>query len=516
MELWEYLQILSKKEKGWLFKSDNLEERLIALDQIAGLAHPTDIQYLISYLKDSKTEVQSSTINIIMHLFKQIETKKEYYDALKHCDITEEDIDYYKQNYSLDEYLTLLAISSLNHSGYVREKAVRNLINTGDERAIPFIVYRMADWVNPVRTCALNGVKAFKKTEFINALVRHLPIFAWLQKVERVDLSEAFNEIMDFIIKDNRQYIVANYNTFGDKTRLLIAKQISESTNFGLSELSLLLQDKHFLIRNLALNHFDKLNKNELTKLLADHSARVRIQTLYKLKGQNNFSEIIYPFLFDESTSIREFARFSLKNQGLNFAFLYNNSLLAKRNITASLNGLAETKGLAYVEEVEVFLVSQKPKIRKAAFAALAKLDAKKGYSFALANLETDYVGVRNLIVEFLAKQPTEEVLQKAREIFINGSFPLKKSMLMLFNKVGKWTAIADIMLGTINENETIRQLSFDYLQQWRKKIINNFTQPKVADLERANKIFTFVFEMHEAKKYFRQNPLTGIDFLLR
>ncbi|MNL58085.1 hypothetical protein D3C87_1816950 [compost metagenome] len=107
-------------------------------------------------------------------------------------------------------------------------------------------------------------------------------------------------------------------------------------------------------------------------------------------------------------------------------------------------------------------------------------------------------------------------MLQKAREIYAAGPYELKKSMLRLFSKVGKWTTIADIMIGTIDANENIRQLSFDYLQQWRKKATSYFTHPKQGELERANQVYRFVFEVHEEKKYFPKNPLTEIDFYLQ
>lgn len=147
---------------------------------------------------------------------------------------------------------------------------------------------------------------------------------------------------------------------------------------------------------------------------------------------------------------------------------------------------------------------------------ALKQLDNEKAYAFALHNLDSKYIGIRNVVIEYLSNNATPEVLRRARETYASGQYELKKSMLKLFGKVGKWTTIADIMIGTIDENENVRQLSLDYLQQWRNKATTYFTQPKQGELDRANKIFQFAFELHEEKKYFTQNPLTGLDFYLR
>lgn len=516
MEIWNYIEILRKQKKVFLFKKNNVEERLIALNKILELGYPSTIHSLIPFLKDSDKAIQNATCNTIIQLFKKIETKKGYYDTLKHSDISLSDLDLYEQTFLNDKYITLLAIASLNGSGYVREKAVNKLASSNSEIAIPFIVYRIADWVPVVRQSALKGIENFKKIEFIDALVYNLSIFEWLQKVERTNLNAVYANIMHFVVVENKKYVIDNFKTYTDKTRLIIAKQISTSDNIGLSDLKLLLQDKHFLIRNLAITHFDNLTQVEVDKLLTDKSARVRIQTLYKLKGKTGFSEIIYPFLFDNSASIREFARYSLKNTISEFAKIYNDNLLKNANIIGSLSGLGETSGKDYSTNIEKFLNDKKIEIRKTAFLALKKLDEEKAYNFALRNIDNENSGIKNLIIEFLSNSATPEVLQKARETYTNGQYELKKSMLKLFSIIGRWTTIADIMIGTIDENENIRQLSLGYLQQWRNKASSYFTQPKQVELERANQIFKLAFGMHEEKKYFNQNPLTGIDFYLR
>lgn len=143
-------------------------------------------------------------------------------------------------------------------------------------------------------------------------------------------------------------------------------------------------------------------------------------------------------------------------------------------------------------------------------------MDTDKAYNFAYENLDCGDVGIRNLVIEFLSVSAASEVLQKARDIYRNGDNDLKKSMLKLYGKIGQYATIADLMLGTINENEDIRNLSADYITRWLIRSKRYFMRPSNADMERARQIFRYAFEVHEHKKYFKQNPLTGIDFLLR
>jgi len=88
--------------------------------------------------------------------------------------------------------------------------------------------------------------------------------------------------------------------------------------------------------------------------------------------------------------------------------------------------------------------------------------------------------------------------------------------MLKLFNKVGGWTAIPDLMIGTIDENENIRQLAFGYIQIWRARAVRLFSTPKQGEINRAKEIFNFVNETHEDKQYFKTNPVDGLDFYFK
>lgn len=516
MKLWNYIQILGQKKQGWLFKKDNAEERIVALAKILEFGYPSTIQHLIPFLKDNNKEFQQNTCQVIIELFKKIETKNTYYETLKHCNISVPDLDLYSQLFSPQQCITLYAIASLNRSGYIREIAIEKLTETNNEKAIPFIIYRLADWVHPVKLTALKSIDYFKKTEFIHALVENLPLFEWLRKVERTDLNSIHSEIINFVVIKNKTYVIEHFKSFPDRARILIAKHLSHTKTIDSNYLNILLNDKNDQVRNNTLSHFDKLTPPEIDKLLKDKSARVRLQTLYNLKTHEEFPKIILPFLADNAASIRHFARYTLKNNFPDFAIIYNDNLIKKLNIVGSLSGLAETNGKNYVDSIVPYLDDNKIKIRKLAFLALKQLNNDKAYDFAFKHLDSQHVGIRNTIVDYFSNNATAEVLQKARTAYLNGQVELKKSMLKLFSRVGKWATIADIMIGTIDENENIRELSLGYLQRWRNKAANNFIQPKQGELERANEIFQIAFKRHEENKYYTQNPLTGLDFYFR
>lgn len=270
------------------------------------------------------------------------------------------------------------------------------------------------------------------------------------------------------------------------------------------------------MIRNLTIHHFDKLGQEEIKQLLNDKSTIVRLKTLYCLKDQNDFGTTVRKFLADNSAAIRHFARFTLKQLNIDFAKFYNDNLLNNFQVIGSLSGLAEVEGKQYSEAVKLYLNDKKIRVKKTAFLALCKLDAESAYEFAFVNMDSPYLGIRNVIIEFVSQITRKDALLKAAHIYESGNIDLKKSMLKLFNKVGGWTAIPDLMIGTIDENEMIRQLACAYLQIWKARAVKLFTSPKKGELDRAKLIFSYVKETHERKQYFKTNPVDELDFYFR
>lgn len=516
METWKYIEILRQPNKTWFFSKDNTTEKIDALTKIANAGYPSLISNLTDFLKDNNKEIREVTCRTIIHLFKKIDNKKGYYDTLKYCGISINDIDFYETVFSSEQYVELLAISSLNGSGYVRENAVKKLSQIGNPRAIQFLIYRLADWVLPVRQAALKGIESYKSIEYIDSLVENLLVFEWLQKVGRTDLSGIYQEIIDFIVSTNRDFAITNFCKYHDKLRLILAKHISNSLIDRSKELKLFLADKHFLIRNLAISHFDKLEKREIDQLLIDKSAKIRLQILYCIKDRNDFGNTVKNYLADNSATTRHFARFSLKQANINFAEFYKKKLENNNQIIGSLSGLAEIDAKQFTDTIKLFLNDNKIKIRKIAFLALRKLDTESAYEFALKNLDCSFVGLRNLIIDFLSTMCRQEVLEKAKDCYKTREYELKKSMLKLFSNIGGWATIPDLMIGTIDENETIRQLAFEYLQIWKNKAVRLFTTPKQEEIDRARQIFSFVHELHNDKQYFKTNPLDGLDFYFK
>ncbi|MCB9231617.1 MAG: HEAT repeat domain-containing protein [Bacteroidia bacterium] len=490
------------------------EAKLQALSIIAQNGNPGYIWHLIPFLKENP--IQQEVCDAIVVLFRKIKNKKDFYPFLKHCPLTKADLDHYFRYFQGEQFFTLLAIASLNGSGFVRERAVEMLSVSGDPKAIQFLIYRMADWVSSVRQAALLGLTNYRKPEFLGALVENLELLDWIQEVERVDLSRFYTAMMNFITRQNRAYVLDHFTEYPDKLRIILASYMARDLGEGTREIELFMQDRHFQIRMLVLDHFGKLSPENTGRLLHDKSASVRLQALYRLKNSPEFEALIRNYLADSSAAIRNFARFSLKLTRPQYAEIYQENLRQNLQIEGSLWGLAEVKALESASLVAGFLQHEKARVRKMALLALIKLDEEKAFSLALENLDSNQPGLRNVAIEFLAGMPREEVLSKARRCFREGKRTVQLSMVKLFYKIGGWNVLADLIEGTIHPDEGVRNLSLRHLQAWKKRAVTLFSRPGPDELERIRESLKMAQKAHQENQYFRENPLTGLEFYFR
>lgn len=112
MQISHYIEILTRPQKFWLFKKSQVHEKLEALTQISRYGYPSVISSLIPFLKYSNENIQNAICgDTKIDLLAKVKSKKEQYNSLKYCDISESDIDLFEATFEPSKYTYLLAIS---------------------------------------------------------------------------------------------------------------------------------------------------------------------------------------------------------------------------------------------------------------------------------------------------------------------------------------------------------------------------------------------------------------------
>lgn len=519
-DLYYCIQILNERPK-WFFQKKNIADKLQCFDTIQNVGTPNTIHSLIEFLKSENVLIQTKAAETILVLFRKLKSLNDYADTLKHLPIEKSDLDLYRVDFDEKTYVQLLGIASLNSSGYVREKAVKELTRQRNADGLKFILLRLGDWVAAVRKTATEAISYFLESAYIDDLLKQLLTIDWLLKVERVDLSKVYNQIIQFIL--SQEFSEELYNKIkqlDDKTRLRFYKAFLSNKHPNREQLNRIIRDKNFLVRLELIKHFSSFNttvqKEMIAGFLQDQSARVRLDALYASKNFNSeFDNQIIVLPSDEVASVRELSRHLLKDKKIDFATLYRQRIAAKQFLLGSLLGLSEAGNSEDLLIFEQHISSEKSKLIVACLTAINKFNSDKAKNYSLKLLVHPVKKVRNKAIEILSKSSDTATLEKVRNIYSRGDCEIKKTILKLFNKIGGWTIIADLLLALADENVNIQNLGWQLLDKWKLKATRLFTTPPETEIKRANKIYSGLDTSNLKMTHNRTNLFQDLKFYL-
>ncbi|MFK7950703.1 MAG: hypothetical protein AB8G11_24165 [Saprospiraceae bacterium] len=514
MNITQCFEILEQSDKVRFFgRRKSVDNKLLALKTLAEIGSPSLIESLFRYLKPASLRLE--TLQTIKVLFKKLKGKKDLYNSLKYCRISKQDIAYYKQFFDYHDFMFLMQIASLNHNGYIREIAIRYLGKSKNSMVLPFLIFRLGDWVVNVRNAAKEELQQFIQPKFHLELTHHLSLFQWLQKVQRTDLSSIYEQIIHFLIVEHRQTTLQFFKNIPEKERRILAQEFDKNLPLS-SELQLFIDDKHFLIRLLAVKHFDKLSASQQEKLLNDTFGRIRYAALDCCVNHDNFHTLLIKYLADKSENVRYLSRYYLKESKIDFQQFYIDNLKNGNQLIGSLLGLLDIEAKNCEIHINPFLEHEKVSIAKTAFYVFTKLNPDGIYDFAKANLFSKHTGIRNIAIDYFTVNRTKEVLQMAHNQYDKANYGIKLSILKLFSRIGGFDVLPYLLMGTVNHNDNIRYQSIRYLQRWRPEPREYTDNRNETDKDNLRKVFNHVNRMHMKHSFFEKNPLKIVDFHIK
>ena len=520
-ELYRCIEILRKKPK-WFFQTENTAEKLHSLDMIKKIGTPSTIQVLIPFLKNDHFQIRNKAAEAIIHLFGKLQSQNDYDTALKHLPIERSDLDVYRVEFNENTYVQLLCISSSNRSGYVREKAVRELGCMKDPAGLKFVLLRLADWVGAVREAATAATSAFLTKDYVEHLLKQSTILKWLLTVERVDLTEIHERIVLFIFNQNRsEAFLEQLKRLEDSCRYWFYNTLLNRIQPNKQEIQIIRSDRNHLVRSALLRKssaFDTETRNEvILTFLRDPLATLRRDALEAgTKLGLVPEEKLISYLSDEGSAVRELSRFLLKGKGLDFAALYRQRVAKSQLLPGSLFGLSETGSKEDLSVFEHYLQSGNNKVMLACLTAIGKIDEGRAVGHALDLLTHPSGKLRDKAVDILAKSRNPKALQKVRQVYATTDYAAKKTILKLWHKIGGWIILGDLLLALSDENVYIRNLGWQQLESWKQKAYRLFTTPSTMDLERAQRIYNSIESDKLTLTPARDKLLSELAFFLR
>jgi len=288
--------------------------------------------------------------------------------------------------FSNDESLNELLHQSQSWDGYKREKAVARLGDLGTPLAIPELIKRANDWVPQVRFAARESLEKLLLENNAEAYVLCLPDIHHLNHCWRDNHKNLISLIEAYLLKKENVSHLINGISNSSPYVARICLDICIKNRVTTAE---------YLLKN-HLQHYDVLVRLKISKFISEFSEDIQlnyIKTAIKdkympirreafqlLLNTGNQDSLAEKFLFDRHPAIREVSIRHLERKNKNPSSIYAASLKSSipLNIRCSLWGLAYLRKTDHIENIEKFIKSDSPSIRKHALNALISLDSNR------------------------------------------------------------------------------------------------------------------------------------------
>ena len=395
-----------------------------------------------------------------------------------------------------EEPWMILGLASFHANGYVRQAAVEKLTHCSDGRELPFLLIRLNDWVQPIRSTVKHSFSRRIVPDYAPHFVTNLALvfnllergrdghrqfvesvlslikrpecsdalFAGLKSTDRFVSRRCFELITEVLGVDVRVIIEQGLRTQDTMIRLWAARK-ARSIYQGdtLAELLLVMRRDRFVpVRMEALSAY-------VEEFPEEAPPRLRAA------------------LLDDHVAMRELAQYQLRKAGnFDFSAFYRDSISNERHsLYAAISGSGETGSAKDVHLISPFVSHPSPKVRRAAVQALNRLDGKAYIELLLDSLTDDVPSVSHAARDALKPRvPLIQPIQLWQAFSQSTSSHTKRAALFLIARLPKWESIPMLVRACADSDERVAGAAREHVGRWMWRYNRSFSQPSIGQLK--------------------------------
>ena len=388
----------------------------------------------------------------------------------------------------------ILAFASMHANGRVREAALRTLAAQSDGRELPFLLLRANDWVEPIREHVRAWISSRLTSGHAAAFLTCLPIVLRLELSGRADLGWLSKSVGSLLARSECRAVLREGLDSEDREVRRACLRFIDAADPLASRPALFaaLDDHDSLIRLWAVRRlFDILDSDGrmalCDRLERDHFMPIRREVLNAriLHGGDQLSGVLLTALLDRHASIRDLARFHLKDR-LDIAQFYRDAIAASgASVIIAIRGLGESGSKTDADVVAPFLTSRTAKLRKAAVVSIGRLDVRRFEEELRSALSDNVAGVsaaacaalEPLIPSKIDVRPFVEMLAPESAVFV------RKNALRLVTRFARWIRIPFLLSACRDPSPEIGALAAAAVRSWLRSYNRDFITPTAAQI---------------------------------
>ena len=405
----------------------------------------------------------------------------------------------------------ILGLASFHPSGYIRELAVRRLVQIRSGAELPFLLLRLNDWVAPLSHLALSAVQERVTPQYAGAFIQNILLVFNLAEQKRHQHGPVLSAVMNLLKRPECDGALQHGLVSLEKQVRRLCFRILREADDGrlLGTVPQMLADADPALRLAAARSARvTLSDDALDALLPlmkrDSFLPVRREALYAcLERLPELAPAeLREALLDSSAAMRGIARYHLRQAGtFDMPDFYRQALAASP--VASIDGLGETGTEQDVRWLLPYLSHPRAKIRRAAVRAVSRLDGDNQVEALLAALIDDRPSVVHEAREAL--RPRLSLLREGalwRLFKADARLHVRRDILALLASLPKWESVPFLVEAAVDEDPVVQEVAGKRLRGWYSGYNSSFVRPTQAQIMR----------LEEA---LRINPGTGLETLV-
>ena len=379
-----------------------------------------------------------------------------------------------------DMPVAVVGMLSFNRNGFVREVAMKDLVQRFDGKELPFIIIAANDWVANIHVLAAEALNKRTAKHYAPFLTENLALFQWLSRSGRHQFGRLLTDIEDLIAPlltvSDLPGLFANTSErkfWRYAFKLSISDQSKSPEEFDkLLKLGLQLNDSVIqqLSATTALNVLSRERLNGLIPLLLRHEVpQVRREALRWIVENKweNFEEQTKIALFDKSLSVRLLAQYYTDKTKI--IPLYEQNLEEKKfSLEGTLRGLLDMKVQIASEKIEPFLHHSNSKVRAIAYSLLLRETAANEQQLVVQALSDRSGYCTRVALNYLRANRQIMSADQLWNLFSpNAPTTNARAVLNAIANLGTWRSLEYLLLARLSVQPELEENLDYFINKW-------------------------------------------------
>ena len=384
----------------------------------------------------------------------------------------------------------ILGLLSFHHNGFVRYEAVKLLAQVDDGDELRYLLIRQNDWVDPISSDAKAFVRERLTLRYLEHFTREVPLVVHLLKYRRRDLSGVVTAFVELLVQPDQSSLLEKVLRSNDRESCRcvadLALEIGGSHRERVVRIGIQSSDP-VLRLHCSRAVGGVLRKDEAIqvcdRLLRDSFMPVRREAyLLRTSSLPGSADATWrECLFDKSRSLRELARFHLRDTETDVAEVYRQALSIDPSSLRAISGIAETGDESDLPALRESLASPLASMRAEAIRGIGRIGSEEVVT-ALAGYLTDE---SPRVAREASRQLQPHASQLGPEFLLNllsTDVPEHAGpcILRMVFDLGRWPGFPYLIHAAVMENASIASYAEKLIELWLTppRSCRVFTQP--------------------------------------